>query len=257
MLVSSISNNNVYPRYQNFTGKMPNIRFDVRNIDRFYGSKSSKLVEIMDDYGKTFCERFKKSDGKYYEASTFNVKDKDGKTVPLIVQKSFSKDDSMEQVDIAYRIRMGANRIIGIMKSNLVHKYNDENILHISWMDTENSPLKGVGRYLKALIKEEAECADCTKITLDAAENSHVFHYKTGYRTSFKEVKRAQNILKIIKKSKSIPEMDSLIDRALSNQNCAFNNKVIDECLKLASANGLRSDNLGIKNLTVPMAMEL
>src|SRR5574344_1567763 len=153
MLVNPISNNTIYPRYQNFTGKMSKIRFDARNIDRFYGSKSSKWVEIIEDYGKTFCERFKKSDGKYYEASTFNIKDKDGKAVPLLVQKSFSKDDSMEQVDIAYRVRMGANRIVGIMKSNLVHNYNDENILHISWMDTETSPLKGVGRCLKSLIK--------------------------------------------------------------------------------------------------------
>ncbi len=118
----------------------------------------------------------------------------------------------------------------------------------------------GLGSQLKSIIKQSAIENGCKSINIEAAYGSHMFHNKMGYKVNFVDdltvhynVNVGKSLLQNIKNSGKLPELNDKINNVIKNGSTKDVNALFDEIFSLANSKGLRSENIGIIGICVPM----
>ena len=96
-------------------------------------------------------------------------------------------------------------------------------------------------------------------IDILASFESHTFHNKMGYKCDIND-KYLDPILAILKRMRKVntfPMFNERIDLALKDKNIPQLNKLIDDMLTEANKQGLRSSEIGISQIKIPMKLDL
>lgn len=221
---------------------------------------SNLISEVEKNYGKSLVEQIKKSNGEYFKAEEFVMKNSDGKDVKLILQKKYLAGEGMDapQIDVRYKIIDNKENLVGNWDGIIKKDFDGNNMIYGHVVDTSfaKGP-KGLGTKIKEFVKKEAQASGGNKVEINACWNSHVFHNKTGYKSNFYEVKDAKRMLEKVKSSKALDSLDDKISNALKSDDVNKINLMIDECLSFASKNKLRSRDIGLYNKDIPMILSV
>lgn len=127
---------------------------------------------------------------------------------------------------------------------------------------TSHVKRNGLARMMKEHIKQDAIAAGCSRIELESAFGSQLFHNKMGYKVDFKKSARtfAKDCLENIKKSNKMPEFDEKINSLLADPNTTHTsiNTLLDEIFTAANSKKIKSrTDLGLGEELVPFVYDL
>ena len=218
---------------------------DVVQISHSLGNFSQKTVEILKDGTKKVTGQLK-------------WLTKDGKELEYKLERQYhsSKDSTGIFYSVIDKDNKKVGEWFGFVKSekgqNTLHGYS----LYTHLTDRNTC---GLGTELKKLILQDAKEYNCKSIDILASFESHTFHNKMGYKCDINEnyLEPIETILKRMRKIDSFPIFNERIDLALKSKNISQLNKLIDDILTEANVQGLRSSEIGLSQVKIPMKLDL
>ena len=215
-----------------------------------YYSELEKTTSINNESVK--IERLKNGTKKITEPIKWTTKD--GEQLEYTLIREYMPDES-----IMYRVvdtdQTVVGEWVGFISKSEKGNYIDGYSL---WTDRSGRYTKGLGTELKKLIYKDAIEYDCKNIKIKAAWQSHTFHNKMGYKCDITSeyLEPIVATLKLIKLKNTVPEFNKRIEIAINNKNITEINTLVDDILSYANTNGMRSADIGIKDIMIPMKYE-
>ena len=224
---------------------VPELTEDVVQISHSSGNFSQKAFEILKDGTKKVTGEL-----KWFT--------KDGKQLEYTLEKQYKS--SKNSTDIFYNVMDKDGTAVGEWFGYVI-PVNGKNTLHgySLYTNLSSKDTRGLGTELKKLILKYAIEYNCESIYILASFKSHTFHNKMGYKCDINEsyLDPILEILKRIRKIDSFPMFNERIDFALKDKNIPKLNKLIDDMLTEANSQGLRSSEIGISQIQIPMKLDL
>ena len=223
----------------------PQLTEDVVQISKSASNFCQNAVEIL-------------KDGTKKVTGQLRWLTKDGKQLEYKLERLYHP--GKDSTDIFYNVIDKDNKKVGEWFGYIINE-EGQNTLHGYSLYTHltDRNTRGLGTELKKLILEDAKEYNCSSINIRAALESHTFHNKMGYKSDINEacIEPILATLKKIRKIDSFPIFNKRIDSALNNRSISQLNKLIDDILTEANAQGLRSSDIGISQIIIPMKYEL
>lgn len=223
----------------------PKLTEDVVQISHSIDNFSQKTVEMLKDGTKKVTGQLKWTT-------------KDGKQLEYTLEKQYKT--SKDSTNILYNVTDKDGTAVGEW-FGYVNSDNGKNILHghSLYTNLSSKDTRGLGTELKRLILKDAKEYNCESINILASFESHIFHNKMGYKCDINEayLDPILAILKRMKKIDSFPMFNERIDLVLKDKNIPQLNKLIDDILTEANSQGLRSREIGMSYIKIPMKLDL
>ncbi len=187
------------------------------------------------------------------------LKTKDGNQIEYNLERRYIVEDGPfgKRVDVVYNVKDIDGKTVGSFDGMIeLNKgiFNGKSIQNFG-------KRVGLGRTLKQYIARDAKLYKCSRIDIDAAYGSHMFHNKMGYKCDITRadygLETSIEALNAIKKSGTMTEFESKIDYALKSKDFEYINSLLDDIFSSANAKHLKSDNLGIVGIEIPMTFIL
>ena len=246
-LVKSLLCHTKPPKIPNIQGLKyaPKLTEDVVQVSHSLSNFSQKSVEILKDGTKKVTGQLK-------------WLTKDGKPLEYTLEKQYKT--SKDSTDILYNVMDKDGIAVGEW-FGYVNYTNGKNTLHgySLYTNLSSKDTRGLGTELKKLILKDAKEYNCESIDILASFESHTFHNKMGYKCDINEtyLDPILAILKRMRKVDTFPMFNERIDLALKDKNIPQLNKLIDDMLTEANSQGLRSSEIGISQIKIPMRLDL
>lgn len=223
----------------------PRLTEDTVQISHSLGNFNQKTIEILKDGTKKITGQL-----KWFT--------KDGKPLEYTLEKQYKT--SKDSTDILYNVMDKDGIAVGEW-FGYVNYTNGKNTLHgySLYTNLSSKDTRGLGTELKKLILKDAKEYNCESIDILASFESHTFHNKMGYKCDINEtyLDPILAILKRMRKVDTFPMFNERIDLALKDKNIPQLNKLIDDMLTEANSQGLRSSEIGISQIKIPMKLDL
>ena len=246
-LVKSLLCHTKPPKIPNIQGLKyaPKLTEDVVQVSHSLSNFSQKSVEILKDGTKKVTGQLK-------------WLTKDGKPLEYTLEKQYKT--SKDSTDILYNVMDKDGIAVGEW-FGYVNYTNGKNTLHgySLYTNLSSKDTRGLGTELKKLILKDAKEYNYESIDILASFESHTFHNKMGYKCDINEtyLDPILAILKRMRKVDTFPMFNERIDLALKDKNIPQLNKLIDDMLTEANSQGLRSSEIGISQIKIPMKLDL
>lgn len=227
------------------------------NIER-HSAEPGKIAGKERPLPNRLVRKAKETNGDFFVAKEFELC---GKKLKLKKQVKLERTvlengQTVEHITLQYSVADAKGNILGTWSGAV--KYDQDGMLYIEGhlVDTEQAgKIKGLGDKLKQFVDEEGKQIGCKYISIKALWNSHVFHYKNGYKVFVIDMEpyKAVDLLTKIKESGQLTELHSRIENAIKSNDLTEMAEVLNEALELAAKKRLRSENIGLKDTSIPM----
>lgn len=221
-------------------------------------------------FGSKLVGLARKCNGKFIDCGEFEIAHGGAVSkVSLSKQVTVTGITKYPSIEVSYAVRDAKGEIAGECNSVINEVLGEKRCVsdHL-YTEMYGKGIKGLGSFIEEQTKKEARLAGANEIRLEAAYNSHVFHYKNGYRASLETSGVAKSLLCTIKSKyqqgasnpmiqEFIPEIERILKLTDSAEVIAEANKLLDSILCKAAQNNLRSADIGLRNSSIFMACKL
>lgn len=231
--------------------------------------KKSTVIEQQAEklFGKQVVESARKCNNEFVNTGTFQIQHGSSTTpVKLFKKVMVTGIDKYPSVEFFYEVRNMEGEVAGSW-NGIVCEHAGKTRFHGGQLHVKEygKDIKGIGTFIKEQVKEDARLSGQNAIDISANYHSHVFHYKTGYRSKIETPISARLTVKEIKRNieeketseiaKSfLPEIDRILQLPKNSPEYVIEaNKLIDLMLSKAAQNNLRTPNIGLGGVGLPM----